>query len=77
MRKKIHPKLHEIKIQMTNGETFTTLSTYNKGDTIVLDLDKHNHPAWTGVDKGAMENIGSVAKHRERFGSFNLLGDDS
>ena len=76
MKKDIHPKRHEIIIQMTNGKTFTTLSTYGKpGDTIVLDSDPHNHRAWTGIERGAMENVSNVAKYRKRFGSLNLFGD--
>lgn len=74
MKKGIHPKLHEVVVKMTNGKTFKTFSTYGKaGDTIILDIDPHNHPAWTGLDRGAMENISSVMKYRKKFGSLNLL----
>ncbi len=78
MKQGIHPKRHEIKIQMTNGKTFSTLSTYGKaGDTLVLDIDPHNHPAWTGVERGAMENVSNVAKYRQKFGNFNIFDDAS
>ncbi|MBQ4875333.1 MAG: 50S ribosomal protein L31 [Rickettsiaceae bacterium H1] len=75
MKKGIHPKLRKITIKMTNGKSFKTMSTYQKSDTIVLDVDRHNHPAWTGVDKGAMENVSSVAKYRKKFGNFNLFDE--
>ena len=75
MKKGIHPELREITIQMTNGKVFKTMSTYKRGDLINLDIDPHNHPAWTGIDKGAMENSSGVAKYRKKFGSLNLFSD--
>ncbi len=76
MKKGIHPRMHKVNIQMTNGKTFETLSTWGKaGDTIVLDIDPHNHPAWTKVDRGAMENVSNVMKYRKKFGNFTFLND--
>lgn len=76
MKKGIHPKLHNIKVKTTTGEVITMQSTYGKeGDEIILDLDPHNHPAWTGIDRGAMENMSSIAKYRGKFGKMNFLGN--
>ena len=49
MKKKIHPDYHEITVQMTDGSTFKTKSTWGKeADTLKLEIDSKSHPAWTG-----------------------------
>ena len=49
MKKEIHPDYHTIKVQLTDGSSFETKSTYGKeGDTLKLDIDPISHPAWTG-----------------------------
>ena len=49
MKKDIHPEYHEITVQMTDGSSFTTRTTWGgAGDTMKLDVDPHSHPAWTG-----------------------------
>ena len=38
MKKEIHPDYHTIKVQLTDGSTFETKSTYGKeGDVLKLD----------------------------------------
>ena len=40
MKKDIHPNYHTIKVQLTDGSTFETRSTFGKeGDTLKLDID--------------------------------------
>ena len=64
MKDGIHPDYHEITIQMTDGATYQTRSTYGKaGDTLRLDIDPKSHPAWTG---------GQLARFNKRFQGFNL-----
>ena len=49
MKEKIHPNYHKIKVQMTDGSQFETMSTWGKeGETLKLDIDSKSHPAWTG-----------------------------
>ena len=49
MKTETHPDYHMIKVQMTDGTTFETRSTWGKeGDTLQLDIDPTAHPAWTG-----------------------------
>ena len=49
MKKKIHPNYHKIKVVMTDGSDFETMSTWGKeGDTLKLDIDPKSHSAWTG-----------------------------
>ena len=40
MKKNIHPDYHKIKVVMTDGSHFETMSTWGKeGDTLKLDID--------------------------------------
>ena len=72
MKKDIHPDYHEISVQMTDGSIFTTRSTWgNAGDTIKLDIDPANHPAWTGVHR-LVDSGGQLAKFNKRFADFGL-----
>ncbi len=49
MKADTHPDYHMITVQMTDGTTFQTRSTWgSEGDTLVLDIDPTSHPAWTG-----------------------------
>ena len=72
MKKDIHPDYHEITVQMTDGTTFTTRSTWgNAGDTMKLDIDPKTHPAWTGVHR-LVDSGGPLAKFNKRFKDFGL-----
>ena len=72
MKKDLHPEYHEITVQMTDGSTFTTRSTWgNPGDTLKLDIDPTAHPAWTGVHR-LMDSGGQLAKFNKRFSSIGL-----
>ncbi|MFO1119258.1 MAG: 50S ribosomal protein L31, partial [Rhodospirillales bacterium] len=52
MKKDIHPDYHEIVVEMTDGSTFTTRSTWgSKGELLKLGIDSKTHPAWTGVHR--------------------------
>ncbi len=72
MKKDIHPDYHEITVQMTDGSTYTTRSTWgNAGDTIKLDIDPKTHPAWTGVHR-LLDSGGQLAKFNKKFANFGL-----
>lgn len=72
MKKDIHPDYHEITVQMTDGSTYTTRSTWGKeGDVMKLDINSKSHPAWTGVQR-LMENSGQLARFRKRFKGFEI-----
>ena len=52
MKSGIHPDYHKITVQMTDGTTYQTRSTWGKeGDTMTLDIDPSVHPAWTGGNR--------------------------
>ncbi len=72
MKKDIHPEYHEITVQMTDGSTFKTRSTWgSEGDVLKLDVDPKTHPAWTGVHR-LMDSGGQLAKFNKRFKDFGL-----
>ena len=72
MKKDIHPDYHTITVEMTDGTTFTTRSTYGAdGDTLKLDIDPKSHPAWTGGAQRVLDT-GQVAKFNKRFKDFGL-----
>lgn len=73
MKKDIHPDYHEITIQMTDGATYKTRSTWGKaGDLLRLDVDPKSHPAWTGGNQKLNDTGGQVAKFNKRFEKFGL-----
>lgn len=72
MKKEIHPDYHKITVQMTDGTTFETRSTWgSEGDTLRLDIDPKTHPAWTGQHR-LVDTAGQVAKFNKRFANIGL-----
>ena len=72
MKADIHPEYHEITVEMTDGTTYKTRSTWGKeGDVLKLEIDPKSHPAWTGVHR-LVDSGGQVAKFNKRFESFGL-----
>ncbi|RVU06120.1 50S ribosomal protein L31 [Novosphingobium umbonatum] len=69
----IHPDYHFITVQMTDGTTFQTRTTWGKeGDTMALDIDPTSHPAWTGATGRLLDQGGRVAQFNKRFGGLSL-----
>ena len=67
MKEKIHPKTHKIKVVMTDGTQFETLSTRGKeNDVMKLDIDPISHPAWTGGSQKIIDK-GRVSKFNKKF----------
>lgn len=72
MKKDIHPEYHTITVELTDGSSFTTRSTWGaEGDTLKLDIDPHSHSAWTGGTQRVLDT-GQVAKFNKRFKDFGL-----
>lgn len=68
MKNDIHPDYHMITVQMLDGSTFETRSTWGKeGDTLVLDVDPSTHPAWTGGGTQLTGRGGRLDKFNKRF----------
>ena len=73
MKKNIHPDYHMITVQLTDGSTYQTRSTYGKeGDVLQLDIDPSVHPAWTGGKSHMLDSGGQVARFNKRFGGLSL-----
>ena len=72
MKKDTHPDYHEIIIQLTDGTTYKTHSTWGSpGETLKLEIDPKSHPAWTGVHR-LVDSGGQLAKFNKRFEGFGL-----
>lgn len=72
-----HPKQHLVNVIMTDKKTqFQILTTWGKeGDTLRLDMDPKNHPAWQ--EKGQTfinANDERVTKFKSKFGNFDFVG---
>ena len=71
MKKDLHPKLNKIKVQMTDGSEFETLSTWGSdGEVMKLEIDPKSHPAWTGQHR-IMDSGGQVARFNKRFSGLS------
>ena len=67
-----HPKEHPITLELSDGSKFTVFTTYGKeGETIKLELDPTNHPAWM-KDGGNFVDEGNerVSKFKSKFAGF-------
>ena len=70
MKKKIHPKYHKIKVEMTDGSQFETKSTWgSEGETLKLEIDPISHSAWTGGKQRILDK-GRVSKFNKKFQNF-------
>ena len=73
MKAEIHPDYHMINVEMTDGTTYQTRSTWGKeGDTLKLEIDSKSHPAWTGGNKKMLDAGGRLARFNKKFGSISL-----
>ena len=67
MKSDIHPDYHMIKVVMTDGSQFETMSTWGKeGETLKLDIDSKSHVAWTGGTQKVSDK-GRVSKFFKKF----------
>jgi large subunit ribosomal protein L31 len=72
MKKDIHPNYHEITVEMTDGTSYKTRSTWGEpGAVLKLEIDPKSHPAWTGIQR-LVDSGGQVAKFNKRFGGIGL-----
>jgi large subunit ribosomal protein L31 len=72
MKPDIHPNYHEITVELTDGSSYKTRSTWGEpGAVLKLEIDPKSHPAWTGVQR-LIDSGGQVAKFNKRFGGIGL-----
>lgn len=73
MKKDIHPGYHKIKVQMTDGSTFETRSTWgNEGQVLALEIDPIAHPAWNAGAARVIDSGGQISKFNKKFGAIKL-----
>ena len=78
MKKNIHPKYHNIKVEMTDGSQFETRSTWgSENEVLKLEIDPKSHSAWTGgkqkiLDKGRMINLTKSFKILDQIVKTNV-----
>lgn len=71
MKKDIHPSYHLITVELTDGTTFQTKSTWGEdGGTLKLEIDPKSHPAWTGGGHHLMDTGGRLSRFNKKFGGF-------
>ncbi len=72
----IDPKQHVINAVMTDGTQFQILTTWGKeGDTLRLDVDSKNHPAWQEKGQNFVNsNNERLTKFKSKFGNFDFVG---
>jgi large subunit ribosomal protein L31 len=77
MKAEGHPDYHFITVQMTDGTTFNTRSTYGEeGSTLALEIDPKVHPAWTGGNQTLLDRGGRVSRFNDKFGGFMKKKED-
>ena len=70
MKKNIHPKYHNITVEMTDGSQFQTKSTWgSEGETLKLEIDPKSHSAWTGGKQKILDK-GRVSKYNKKFSNL-------
>lgn len=71
MKKGIHPDYHFVEVQLNDGTTYRTRTTYGSaGQKITLDIDPSTHPAWTGGQQQLMDRGGRLTRFNKKFAGF-------
>ena len=72
MKPDIHPKYNQITVKFPKGDELKTYSTYSQ-DTLILDVDFRNHPAWTkkGIASAGAHSA-KVSKFNQKFGNVSF-----
>lgn len=70
-----HPKHHKVNVVMNDGTKFEILTSWGKeGETLNLDIDPTNHPAWQEKQQNFVNaNSVRVKEFEKRFGNMNFL----
>ena len=71
MKKGIHPDYHFVDVQLNDGTTYRTRTTYGTaGQKVTLDIDPSTHPAWTGGQQQLMDRGGRLTRFNKKFAGF-------
>ena len=74
-----HPQQHIVNVVMTDGTKFQIMTTWGKeGDTLKLDVDPKNHPAWQDKAQSYVDsNNTRLTEFRRKFGGFEKKRTES
>src|SRR5258707_4652563 len=68
MKKGIHPDYHFVEVQLNDGTTYKTRTTYGTaGQKITVDIDPSTHPAWTRRQQQFMYRRGRLTRLHKKF----------
>ena len=67
MQAEIHPKYHDITVECSCGNRFTTRSTLSK-ESLHLEVCSQCHPFYTGKQK-IVDTSGRVDRFRQKYGT--------
>ena len=71
MKKGIHPNYHFVNVQLNNGTTYRTRTTWGTTDQkLTLDIDPSTHPAWTGGQQQLLDRGGRLSRFNKKFAGF-------
>lgn len=72
-----HPKQHLVNVIMTDKTEFQIMTTWGKeGETLRLDMDPKNHPAWQEKSQHHINsNNARVNQFKTKFGNFDFVGE--
>lgn len=71
MKKGIHPDYHFVNVQLNDGTTYRTRTTYGEAEQkLLLDIDSTTHPAWTGGQAQLLDRGGRLTRFNKKFGNF-------
>jgi large subunit ribosomal protein L31 len=68
----IHPNYKEVSVLMTNGEKFSTRSTYHN-EILKLEIDKTTHPAWTKAANYVNTKADEVSKFNKKYQGLSFI----
>ena len=67
-----HPAEHMINVVMSDGSKLQIMTSWGKeGDTLYLDVDPKNHPAWQEKSKNFVNSSDErVANFKKKYGDL-------
>ena len=71
MKKGIHPSYHFVTVQLNDGSTYKTRTTWGEeGQKLTLDIDPSTLPAWTGGQQHLIDRGGRLSRFNQRFKDY-------
>ncbi|HEY2068667.1 MAG: 50S ribosomal protein L31 [Rhizomicrobium sp.] len=71
MKKETHPNYHFVNVQLNDGTTYRTRTTWGEpGQKLTLDIDPGTHPAWTGGQQQLLDRGGRLSRFNKRFAGY-------